>query len=142
MLLAACLHRDSGWKVSPRRLASCLFNLILSRGLPGCLFLILFVTPALSSQYVVNGGFEDGFKGWHTTGAVHLEAGNPLDGKASVIIGPGAGTMTQRMETGCGNDLTVSATIQSMLTNGWVFAVRCLDAAGREVMRVDSLTDM
>ena len=142
MLLDPSLHRSLRLKQIPRQLASCLFNLFLSPWLACCCLLILSVAPAQSSQYVINGGFENGLKGWHTTGDVHLEAGNPLDGKASIIIGPGAGTLTQRMETGCGNDFTVSATIQSALTNGWVFAVRFLDAAGREVMRVDSVTDM
>ena len=64
------------------------------------------------SNLVVNGGFEDGLKGWQTTGDVHLETNGPLDGKASVIIGPGAGSLAQRIETGSGNAFTVSATIQ------------------------------
>jgi lysophospholipase L1-like esterase len=95
-----------------------------------------------SSQRVINGGFEDGLKAWQTTGDVHLEKNNPLDGNASAIIGPGPGSLTQRIETGSGNDLTLSATIQSQRSNDWVFAVRFLDYEGREVMRVDSLTDM
>jgi lysophospholipase L1-like esterase len=93
-------------------------------------------------QRVINGGFEDGLKGWRATGDVHLETNRPLDGKASAIIGPGAGSLTQRIETGSGNDLTLSATIQSERANDWVFAVRFLDPQEREVMRVDSLTDM
>ncbi|HYA79104.1 MAG TPA: SGNH/GDSL hydrolase family protein, partial [Candidatus Nitrosopolaris sp.] len=94
------------------------------------------------SNLVVNGGFEDGLKGWQTTGDVHLETNRPLAGKASAIIGPGAGSLTQRIKTGSGNPLSVSATIQSPRTNGWVLAVRFLDKKGREVMRVDSLSDM
>jgi lysophospholipase L1-like esterase len=97
---------------------------------------------AQSAPRVLNGGFEEGLEAWQSTGEVHLETNSPLDGKASAIIGPGAGSLTQRIETGSGNDLTVSATIQSQRTNGWVFAVRFLDPEGREVMKVDSLADM
>ena len=91
---------------------------------------------------VMNGGFEDGLRGWRTTGSVHLETNGPIDGKASAIIGTGAGMIAQRVEVGSGNDFTLSAAIQSKRTNGWVFAIRFLDKNGREVMRVDSLNDM
>ena len=64
------------------------------------------------SNLVVNGGFEDGLKAWQTTGDVHLETNSPLDGKASALIGPGAGSLAQRIETGSGNAFTLSATIQ------------------------------
>src|SRR4029077_1530022 len=109
-----------------------------------CSFLLLFVGTGFSQagQFVLNGGFENGFNGWQLSGEVRLETNSPLDGKASANIGPGAGSLTQRIETGSGNDLTVSATIQSQRTNGWVFAVRFLDRDGREVMKVDSLTDL
>jgi len=102
--------------------------------------------PALAadpdSNLVVNGGFEDGLKGWQTTGDVHLETNPPTAGKASVIIGPGAGSLAQRIETGSGNAFTVSAILESQRTNGWVFALRFLDKDGREVMKVDSLSDL
>src|SRR5882762_4558022 len=97
---------------------------------------------AESPQRVLNGGFEDGLKGWHFSGNVRLETASPLEGKASVLIGPGPGSLTQRIETGSGNDFTVSATIQSQRTNGWIFSVRFLDQQGHEVMTVDSLSDM
>jgi lysophospholipase L1-like esterase len=99
--------------------------------------------PASSRDFqVVNGAFEDGLKGWKSTGDVHVETHGPLEGKASVIIGPGPGSVSQRIDTGSGNDFTVSAMIQSQLTNGWVFAIRCLDKHGHEVMRVDSMSDL
>lgn len=97
---------------------------------------------AQAAQLVVNGGFEAGLNAWQSSGEVHLETNNPLAGKASAIIGPGEGSLAQCVETGSGNDLTVSATIQSEHTNGWVFVLRFLDKKGREVMRVDSFTDM
>ena len=114
-------------------------------GISIAFLLILSGTTLWADQgpnLVINGGFEDGLKGWQTTGDIHLETNSPLDGKVSVRIGPGAGSLTQRVETGSGNAFTVSATIQSPLTNGWIFALRFLDKDGREVMKVDSLSDL
>jgi lysophospholipase L1-like esterase len=93
------------------------------------------------SNLVVNGGFQDGLRGWQITGDTHLET-NASDGKVSVVIGPGAGSLAQRIETGSRNAMTVSATIQSQQTNGWVFDLRFLDKNSREVMSVDSLREM
>ena len=97
---------------------------------------------AAPSFKVVNGGFEEGLNGWRVTGDVHLETKSPLNGKSSAIIGPGAGSLAQRIEIGSGNDFTLSAAIRSQRTNGWVLAIRFLDKNGREVMRADSLSDM
>jgi lysophospholipase L1-like esterase len=108
-------------------------------------WLLLFTAAsalAQTPQLVVNGGFEDGLKAWQSKGDARLETKKPLDGKTSAIIGPGPGSLTQRIETGSGNDLTVSAMIQSQLTNGWTFTVRFLAEDGHEVMKVDSSNDM
>ncbi|HUA39311.1 MAG TPA: SGNH/GDSL hydrolase family protein [Candidatus Sulfopaludibacter sp.] len=94
------------------------------------------------SNLVVNGGFADGLKDWQTTGDVRLETNSPLAGKVSVIIGPGTGSLTQRVETDSGNPFTVSATLRAQRTNGWVFALRFLDQEGREIMKVDSIADI
>ena len=113
--------------------------------LPRAVLLLTLVCAPLFAQQsfeVVNGGFEDGLGHWDLSGDVHLETNRPLAGRASAIIGPGAGILAQRIATGSGNDFTVSAIIQSERTNGWFFAVRFLDENGREVMRVDSLGDM
>jgi len=95
-----------------------------------------------NSNLVVNGGFENGLKAWRAVGDVHLETNRPLNGKVSGIIGPGAGSLAQRIKIGRVNAFTVSAVIQPQLSNGWVFALRFLDKNGRELMRVDSINDM
>jgi lysophospholipase L1-like esterase len=97
---------------------------------------------AAQSFQVINGGFEDGLNGWHVTGDVHLETNSPLEGKASVVIGPRAGRIAQRIEIGGGNDFTVSAAIQSQPANEAVLTLRFLDKNAREVMRVDSLHEI
>src|SRR5215831_13264685 len=115
------------------------------RWLPStCLFLLLAAVPepCRSSQLVLNGGFEEGLKSWRATGDVALETNRALDGAVSACLGPRAGSITQRIETGSGNDFTVCATIQSQQTNGCALKVRFLDSHGQEVMRVDSFTDM
>ncbi len=107
-------------------------------------FLLFSITLGLAqpSARVINGGFEEGLKGWQFTGDIQLETNGPLDGKASALIGPSGGSLSQRVEVAKGNDLTVSALIQSRRTNDCVFALRFLDKDGHEVMRVDSLSDI
>ena len=90
---------------------------------------------------VANGGFKDGLNGWETTGNVHLQT-NSQDGKVYVSIGPGAGSLTQRVETGNGNPFTLSAVIQSQRKNGWNLTLHFLDENGREIMKVDSTVDI
>jgi lysophospholipase L1-like esterase len=105
--------------------------------------LIIFCAALVSGQdeKVVNGGFGDGLKGWQATGAVHLQT-NVSDGKVSCCIGPGAGSLVQRVETGGDNAFSLSANIRSQHTNGWVLTLHFLDKDGREIMKVDSTTDM
>lgn len=107
-----------------------------------CLFMTYCAGLALGQdEKIVNGGFAAGLKGWRITGDVHLQT-NSLDGKVCACIGPGAGSLAQRVETGSGNPLTVTAIIQSKLTNGWLLTLRFLDKHGREIMKVDSINDI
>ena len=91
---------------------------------------------------VVNGGFEEGLRSWQTTGDVHLETNRPLDGQVSVRLGPGAGSLAQRIEIGSHNAFTLSAMIHSQHANDWMVMVRFLDKEGHELMRADSLNDL
>jgi hypothetical protein len=72
--------------------------------------------PTAAAERVANGGFEEGLNRWMRNGDVHLQTNRPVHGGASAIIGQGAGSLRQRVETGSGNDFTVSATIQSQRT--------------------------
>ncbi|MGH7942651.1 MAG: SGNH/GDSL hydrolase family protein, partial [Limisphaerales bacterium] len=85
--------------------------------------------------------FKDGLTGWQASGNVHLQT-NSADRKVLARIGPGAGMLTQRIETGGGNPFTLSATIQSQYTNGWLLTLFFLDKNGRQVMKVDSAHDI
>jgi lysophospholipase L1-like esterase len=114
----------------------------------GCWLAALFLLAAFASALaapqfsVINGGFEDGLNAWQSVGAVRLETNHPLSGKFSAVIGPGPGSLSQRIEIGAGNDFTVSALVPSPRTNQWDFVLRFLDTSGHEVMRVDSLHDI
>ena len=91
---------------------------------------------------LVNGDFENGLKGWNVKGNVTLETVTPIDGKASLRIGPGAGSVSQRVGIGNGNHLWVSVAVKSEPMNTAVLTVRFLDKNGRELMRLNSDTDI
>jgi lysophospholipase L1-like esterase len=110
--------------------------------LAGLLATILIGFGADTDSKLINGRFEDGLTAWLATGDVHLETNEPLAGRISARIGPKAGSLVQRIETGSGNHLTLTATILAQPTNGFVLAVRFLDKNGREAMKVDSLSDI
>jgi lysophospholipase L1-like esterase len=91
---------------------------------------------------LVNGGFEDGLTGWRAKGDVTLETTAPMEGKASLRLGPGAGSVSQRVRIGNGDHLWVSVTVKSEPTNTAILIVRFLDDHGRELMRLNSCTDI
>jgi lysophospholipase L1-like esterase len=91
---------------------------------------------------LVNGDFENGLKGWEVKGDVTLETATPISGSASLRIGPGTGSVFQRVRIGNGNHLWVSVAVKSEPTNTAVLAIRFLDKNGRELMRLNSITDI
>src|ERR1700690_458033 len=85
-------------------------------------FACLLLTPrgafaAILATNLVNGCFEDGLKGWQAKGDVKLETVAPLEGKASLRIGPGAGSVSQRVRIGEGDHLWVSIAVKSEPAN-------------------------
>ncbi len=108
---------------------------------------LLFVCPMLPAATTartisVNGDFEKGFAGWKTTGDVTLETTQPLEGKASARIGPGPGSISQRLELGSHNHIQISAVIRSIPRASGKLTVRFLDKDGNQLMNVDSDADM
>src|SRR5665213_2491284 len=83
-----------------------------------CLLLTLRAGFAANfSTNLINGSFEDGLKGWQTKGDVKLETTAPMEGNASLRIGPGIGSVSQRVRTGNGDHLEVSVAVKSEPTN-------------------------
>jgi|GEM_PF-452699 len=111
-----------------------------------CLFLIFQATLAASQDssrnVIENGGFENGLSAWKVSGDVTLDKNAPLGKKASVRIGPGRGSVSQRIQVGPDNHLMSSAIIKSEPTGIAKMTVRFLDSNGNEVMILDSETDM
>ena len=118
----------------------------MSKYLPvtfACLLLALRGALAAGlSTNLVNGGFEDGLNGWQVEGDVHLETIAPMEGKASLRIGPGVGSVSQSVWTGNGDHLGISVAVKSEPTNMANLIIRHLDKNGRELMRLDSVTDI
>jgi len=108
-----------------------------------CLLLALPDASAANlSTNLVNGSFEDGLTGWRVKGDVKLQTTAPMEGRTSLLIGPGAGSVSQRVRTGNGDHLWVSVTVKSEPANTAILIVRCLDGGGRELMRLNSATDI
>jgi lysophospholipase L1-like esterase len=108
-----------------------------------CLLLSLSGTFAADfPTNLVNGSFEDGLKGWQAKGDVKLETVAPMEGRISLRIGPGAGSVSQRVRTGHGDHLWVAVAVKSEPTNAATFVVRYLDEKGHELMRLNSATDI
>lgn len=108
-----------------------------------CLLLALRgVSAANLSTNLVNGGFEKGLKGWQAKGDVKLQTTAPMEGRASLFIGPGAGSVSQRVRIGNGDHLWVSVAVKSEPANTAILIVRYLDNNGRELMRLNSVTDI
>ena len=108
-----------------------------------CLMLMLCGASAANfPTNLVNGSFEDGLKGWRAKGDVKMETTAPMEGKSSLLIGPGAGSVSQRVRIGSGDHLWVSVAVKSEPANTAILIVRYLDKNGRELMRLNSATDI
>ncbi|MCX6896380.1 MAG: hypothetical protein NTZ16_12965, partial [Verrucomicrobia bacterium] len=94
------------------------------------------------STSLVYAGFEDGLASWQVTGDVRLETAAPLEGKASLRIGPGAGSVSQRVHVGNGDHLWIAVSYKSEPANAARLIVRYLDQSGSELMRLDSAKDI
>lgn len=90
----------------------------------------------------VNGSFENGLAAWTVKGDVHLDTAHPLAGKASVRIGPGAGSIEQRIAVGSDNHLLFSALLHASPAGAGKLTLRFFSKSGRELMQIDSGADM
>ena len=63
------------------------------------LFCLVVAGLGAAEPIFVNPGFEDGLTGWTTTGSVAVRREQPLEGAASVRLGPDAGTLRQHCRT-------------------------------------------
>lgn len=97
--------------------------------------------PPAATRISVNPDFADGLNGWSTTGAVHFLQQN-TSGSAEVVIGPGVGSIRQRIAADGDNHMEVSVLLQAKPAGSAVVTVRFFDKAGRELMSLRSPTDI
>jgi lysophospholipase L1-like esterase len=106
------------------------------------LILILHSNPVAAVPaarvLTVNGDFERSLAGWTTDGEVVLNTSHPFEGKTSVRIGPGAGSITQHVTIDSQNHLQLSALLHSDPAGSGDLTLRFLDKDGKELMRLDS----
>jgi lysophospholipase L1-like esterase len=121
------------------RLKRCLILLVSKLGLPLTLSGTL---AAMGSTNLINTGFEDGLNAWRLTGDVKLETAAPMEGKTSLNMGPGVGSVAQRVTIGSGEHLWVSVAMKSDPPGAGKLIVRYLAKDGRELMRLDSAVDI
>lgn len=99
-------------------------------------------TPPAATRISANPDFAHGLNGWSTTGAVHLEQKPPDQAGAQVVIGPGAGSIRQRMAADGNNHMMVSVLLHAKPAGSAVVTVRFFDKAGHELMSLRSPTDI
>lgn len=90
---------------------------------------------------LVNGGFERGLEAWKVSGDVR-QVKQPLDGRRPVRIGPGPGSISQRVAIDGNNHLQISAIFDSVPRESFHITLRFLDKNGRQLMAVDSNSDL
>lgn len=82
-----------------------------------------------------NQGFESGLAGWTTTGAVTVERKAPIDGRASIRLGPGSGSAHQRYSVPGLRVLWVGATLKPSAANvDAQLKLECFDRHGKRLL--------
>lgn len=95
-----------------------------------------------SSRISVNPSFASGLSGWQTQGDVHVQKNAVDTGAHSVILGPGSGSVSQRIVAGGANHMMIEATVHSQPAGLAILSVRCLDKDGQELMTLRSPADI
>jgi lysophospholipase L1-like esterase len=90
----------------------------------------------------VNGDFEKGLTAWLSSGDVSIERTKPLEERASVRLGPGVGSISQRIAVGSDNHMMLSARINAVSPGTAKLTLRFLDGSGNELMAIDSDKDI
>ena len=113
--------------------------------LAGCALVCVLIlaqawADAPPKALTANPKFEHGLAGWQISGDVHLQSG--ANGARTVVLGPGAGSISQRIAVGANNHMQVSATIHSDPAGAGRLEVRFFDQGGNELMSLRSGEDI
>lgn len=89
---------------------------------------------------IANSGFENGLAGWQAQGNVSVETAHPLAGEASLRLGPGKASVSQRYAIVGLRIAGFGAQMQADPGETGLVRVQCFDKHGRMVMEIDSRT--
>ncbi|HZZ39288.1 MAG TPA: SGNH/GDSL hydrolase family protein [Acidobacteriaceae bacterium] len=95
-----------------------------------------------SSRISANPTFAAGGAGWQISGDVRVEANPANPSQHEIVLGPGAGSIAQRIPAGAANHMMVAATLHSAPAGLATLYVRCLDENGRVLMTIQSPDDI
>jgi lysophospholipase L1-like esterase len=121
------------------------------RTLPFSLLLLLGVLlsvprPAQAddtpSRISANPTFAEGTSGWRISGDVHLSTSAADPSKHAIVLGPGGGSIMQRIPANADNHMRVAASFTAPPTGLVTLSVRCLDQDGRTLMTLRSPEDI
>lgn len=93
-----------------------------------------------ATQISANPNFAAGLSGWSISGSVHLAPSSA--GAHDVTLGPGAGSIRQRLTVSGDNHLMVSVVLHAVPAASARVTVRFFDSKGHELMSLDSPTDI
>ena len=119
---------------------------IFPRFLLALLACLFFVLPAGAADEATtvseNPAFQHGLAGWQVAGAVRLQGSASPSGTRAVILGPGPGSISQRVPASAKDHMMISATLHALASARAIITVRCLDKSGRELMSLESPGDI
>jgi lysophospholipase L1-like esterase len=111
--------------------------------LAGCLGMAVSALAATgATRITANPDFEQGLSGWHVSGAARVEPDPSEPGRQVVVLGPGAGSIRQRVQADAANHMTVSVLLHAVPAGAAVVTVRFFDRQGRELMSLHSPKDI
>lgn len=90
----------------------------------------------------VNPDFARGLNGWSTSGEVHVEPDLSRQGEQAVALGPGAGSIWQRISANGDNPMRLSVLLRAAPAGAAVITARFFDRQGRELMSLRSPVDI
>ncbi len=95
-----------------------------------------------SSRISANPTFAAGSAGWRTSGDVRLVTNPANPSQHEIVLGPGAGSIAQRVPVSAANHMMVAATLHSVPGGLATLSVRCLDKDGRVLMTIQTPQDI
>lgn len=95
-----------------------------------------------ATRISANPTFAEGTTGWRISGNVRVEANAADPSKQELVIGPGTGSIAERIPANAANHMLVKASLHSTPAGLATLLVRCLDPDGNVLMTIRSPADI